>query len=713
MVEAEDGVEEMEMNLSDLRVLRGLMERLPVCPLPVEQQPVGGRLAFYLENWMEITKDPWVLSVIKNGYRLQFQNQVPMMMFPKSTPLPKNKEKREVLISTVETMLEKKIVEEVLDVHTPGFYSIMFLVPKPGKKKWRSILDLSILNKFLIKEKFKMETIDTIRQELKQDEWATSIDFTDAYFHIKIHRADRKYLRFVIGERVFQFRSLPMGLSDSPRVFTRVIKVIKAWLQKRGVRMNQYLDDWLVRGQSFQLVQGITDLVLRLANRLGWIVSAEKSELIPKQKLVFLGVEIDLKAFKVRPTQKKWDKMQEWLVPFLQKDRVIVRQWLAILGLMASMSRLVRLGLLKMRVIQTVLREQWRQGRDPMSKWIAVSQEAKEAFLWWSYKDNVMEGVVVRSQVPSISVFTDSSKTGWGGHRIDGVERVSVWGVWTVQERELHINVLEMLAVFKVLIAWETELKGKDVFVVSDNVTVVSYIQKQEGKKFQNFIEVDTGIVRLDRSKTNVSEVSSHCREAECLGRSALETRSNTKHRVVHSSKNPNSSVVYLGKTSNRSVCHSQEQEDGDLCEPVPGSSSICSGCSLNSMEGHVGVCISPHKDSSKCAKQDHGRRVHHCSDSTKLASTKLVSRPVRVADRLPDRVTSVGDNVTSTSVINLPQESRYDGLTCVEIVENQRLQEGFSKEAASRMARATKASSRTIYEDKWRAFCDWCGERN
>ena len=68
----------------------------------------------------------------------------------------------------------KNPVELVKNQESLGFNNQLFLVPKPNK--WRPILDLSNLNKFLKAEKFKM-----IRTSLQTGEWVTSIDFKDAH----------------------------------------------------------------------------------------------------------------------------------------------------------------------------------------------------------------------------------------------------------------------------------------------------------------------------------------------------------------------------------------------------------------------------------------------------------------------------------------------------------------------------------------------------
>ena len=72
------------------------------------------------------------------------------------------------------------------NVKSLRFYSHLFLVPKPHQR-WRPVIDLSSLNTFLLVERFKMETPESIRTSLIPGEWMSSIDLSDAYLHIAIH----------------------------------------------------------------------------------------------------------------------------------------------------------------------------------------------------------------------------------------------------------------------------------------------------------------------------------------------------------------------------------------------------------------------------------------------------------------------------------------------------------------------------------------------
>ena len=81
-------------------------------------------------------------------------------------------------------------------------------------------------------------------------DWAFSLDQTDAYLHIPIHYRSRKFLRFTLRGRVYQFKALPFGLSTSPFVFTRLMEVIATFLRRRAITLHPYLDDWLARNQN-------------------------------------------------------------------------------------------------------------------------------------------------------------------------------------------------------------------------------------------------------------------------------------------------------------------------------------------------------------------------------------------------------------------------------------------------------------------------------
>ena len=96
---------------------------------------------------------------------------------------PVTSEKGRALREMMSTLLEKQAIER-LPQNSLAFFNVVFLRPKPDGK-WRLILDVSRLNKFLVTESFKMDTVQVIRQAVTANSRGTSIDLSDAYHHIK------------------------------------------------------------------------------------------------------------------------------------------------------------------------------------------------------------------------------------------------------------------------------------------------------------------------------------------------------------------------------------------------------------------------------------------------------------------------------------------------------------------------------------------------
>ena len=110
-------------------------------------------------------------------------------------------------------LLQKRAVERVQDLGTPGFYSWLFLIPKKNGKL-RPVIDLSLLNQYIMKQPFKMETVKLVRQSILVHDWTVSIDLTDAYLHVPIHPRSRKYLQIMFGLSVhgLTFRNGPKSI---------------------------------------------------------------------------------------------------------------------------------------------------------------------------------------------------------------------------------------------------------------------------------------------------------------------------------------------------------------------------------------------------------------------------------------------------------------------------------------------------------------------
>ena len=354
-----------------------------------------------------------VVPTLREGYIL-FRFRPNLTRSPTVISNYHNQSKQAHLLEALYQLVNTNAVEPVENQNSLGFYNRLFLVPKPNNR-WRPILDLSNLNTFLNTESFKMETPEIIRTSLYAGEWVTSIDFKDTYFHIPIHSQSRKYMRFHLQGRFYQFKAQPFGLSTAPMEFTVVAKEVKLMALQRGIRIHQYLDDWLVRTTSHQTCLQHTQTLVALGQELGWLVNKEKSELVPKQVFNFVGYQFDLKEGKVRPTPERWQALTDKIQSILSGPVYPVRQFMSLIGLLTATAKQVHLGRLHMRPIQWHLKNNWRVP-ESLEKVIPVPRSLHPHLRWWLEEDNVLPGQPLHPLKHALQIFTDASKEGWGAH---------------------------------------------------------------------------------------------------------------------------------------------------------------------------------------------------------------------------------------------------------------------------------------------------------
>ena len=113
---------------------------------------------------------------------------------------------------------------------------------------------------------------------------------------------------------------------------------------QKGIRIHQYLDDWLVRARSHQTCCQYTQTLAALCQDLGWLVNMEKSELDPKQVFDFVGYQFDLKEGKVRLILDRWQTLTAKIRELLTGPTCPVRQLMSLIGLLTATEKQVHLG---------------------------------------------------------------------------------------------------------------------------------------------------------------------------------------------------------------------------------------------------------------------------------------------------------------------------------------------------------------------------------
>ena len=237
-----------------------------------------------------------------------------------------------------------------------------------------------------------METLKTILPTLHRGLWATSLDLKDAYLHIPIHPDHQKFLSFRYKRRDYAFRALPFGLATAPRVFSRVTKVVLAFLRRRGLHVHAYLDDWLLLGRSEREASEVTAYVITLLENLGWIINREKSSPVPTQQITYLGAILDFTTGRAFPTQVRLLALEELVSQLQSRRKAPAKLWLRVLGVMASLVDIVPDCRLFMRPIQVHLLRFFKPSVDPLQKVIPLGEEVKAHLDWWTHPQGLLSG---------------------------------------------------------------------------------------------------------------------------------------------------------------------------------------------------------------------------------------------------------------------------------------------------------------------------------
>ena len=261
----------------------------------------AARLPHFAQAWHQVTSNNFILNIICNGYKIQFtstpiqNNYQPRIMSKSNILICKNK---------VSEFLKFKIIKVVSQSHDQ-FVSHIFPVPKKSLGEFRIILDLSDLNFFVQKIRFRMDSLSDIINLIQPGDYFISIDISDAYYCIAMHILSMPYLTFLFLNVYYQFTCLPQGLTSAPRIFTKIIRIILTFLRRQDIRIAAWIDDILLVASSFSLCQEQTYKSLHTFKELGFLPNMEKSQLVPAQRIYHLGLIWDSIDFSISIPKEK------------------------------------------------------------------------------------------------------------------------------------------------------------------------------------------------------------------------------------------------------------------------------------------------------------------------------------------------------------------------------------------------------------------------
>jgi hypothetical protein len=240
-------------------------------------------------------------------------------------------------------------------------------------------------------------------------------DIKDAYLTVPIAQKHQSLLGFQWNNKSYKFQVLPFGLGSAPRIFTKILKPVVAFLRRIGIRMIIYLDDCLILNQDKERLLQDRDTVLWIFQMLGLIINWKKSCLIPQQQMEFLGFQVNSRSMMLTLPQDKILDIQKRCSEMLKRETSSVRHLAKLIGKLTASAQAVLSAPLNYRRLQMQKSRALLKGHQCYEATVTLTVDCKKELRWWVEELQVCNGKAILKPQPDLIITTDASKIGWGG----------------------------------------------------------------------------------------------------------------------------------------------------------------------------------------------------------------------------------------------------------------------------------------------------------
>ena len=148
-----------------------------------------------------------------------------------------------------ENILKQMEQQGIIRPSTSPWASPIVLVRKKSGKI-RSCVDYRQLNAVTVKDAFPLPRVSDCLDAVAGATLFSCFDVTSGYHQIPVRGSDVPKTAFCTKYGLFQYTSMPMGLTNSPATFQRLMEIALRGLQWHTCLI--YLDDIVVFGTNFE-----------------------------------------------------------------------------------------------------------------------------------------------------------------------------------------------------------------------------------------------------------------------------------------------------------------------------------------------------------------------------------------------------------------------------------------------------------------------------
>ena len=188
-------------------------------------------------------------------------------------------------------------------------------------------------------------------------------------------------------------------------------------------------------------------------------------------------------------TDKNKFKIHELVKKYIQLKKCTVRELAMIIGVLVAACQVVKYGWLYYKNLERAKYLAMLKFNNNLDKSIILSDDAILDLRWWE-KRILTSSCDIRRFSFEKEIFSDASTTGWGA--VCAGEKT--YGFWNCEEKEMHINFLELTAAFFALKCFAKEDHNCQILLGIDNITAIAYLNKMGGVKYPHLHNISKQI---------------------------------------------------------------------------------------------------------------------------------------------------------------------------------------------------------------------------
>ena len=345
--------------------------------------------------------------------------------------------------------------------------------------------------------KFVYKSVDDVVNLMRGDEYMSVVDIKGAFRSVCINPLQSDLQGFKwdfrdgLGDRYLVDHRLCFGLRCGPYYFNLISNFVSRVLSsKYGLRIVNYLDDFLVMSNSQEGCQNAQRVVIGFLRYMGFHISWKKLQ-PPSKVTVYLGIEIDSSNMSLSLPVGKLNKLSDVLKAFTGKTWASKKQLERLAGMLSHCSVIVRGGRTFSRRVYNLC----KKASKVRCKMVRLNSCFRADLQWWFKFAAAFNGkaTMVKDRL-CLQMTSDSSKKGFAVYLGDkwlagtwdnsikfqsqgsGCCHIAMAPAFDSYD-PTNINELELWPVLRGLQEWGVYFKDMSVDVVTDNTQVFDMIR--------------------------------------------------------------------------------------------------------------------------------------------------------------------------------------------------------------------------------------------